>query len=268
MNYEQEFRDIAVSIAYIRRSLGSVLSGLMHEVDPERAKWAADKDWLYPTSVKTVCPYCNEPSQLATKPSYQGDQAGQRILGMEGECVQCDKVAKIWIINPKLKGEQGEICESIWMLPIPQGVRQPIKKPTGLDDRIFKAYTAAVQCFNARIWTSAINECGRVIEGITEERFPSKSDREEIRQIQNRLSSDNSVEARLFRSILELSKAIRLSRKSGSHFRFTDDPDSDTAAKVIDLTEYALEYFYGLEEKARDLGDAISKLELSSNSSQ
>lgn len=235
----------------------------MYEVNSSRVpKWIEYGDHHVPASVKTVCPFCNSSSTLTTVVQYVSAQAGKVIAGMDGDCTQCDGKSMIWVINPRRKGVSTANCEGIWMLPIPQLIRREATVQNDfVPERIYKAYIAALECFNSQVWTSAINECGRVIEGITQNKFPTKEKRKELKKILEELDKNGSVSATLFKSILELSKAVRLSRRSGSHFDFTNDPDAEIASKVIDLTEYALEYFYGLPQKADDIGKMLDELE-------
>lgn len=241
------------------------LRHLMHEIPVSKARsWKEQGNYWVPQSIKTICPVCNEPSSLTLKLMHTGNQLNQVTQGLEGECTQCPGKAKVWIINPSDKKSATRACESIWMLPIPTGKRKAIVFPEGkVPKRILKAYLLAIQCFNSRIWSSAINECGRVIEGVTEDKFPSDEDRKALKNILSQLNQTTTVEATLFRSILELSSAIRLSRKSGSHFQYTDDPNSETASKVIELTEHTLEYFYSLPYKAEQTKKLIDELEKS-----
>jgi hypothetical protein len=268
MNLEDEFDNswetVAICLLQVFNVFGEKqLRKLMHPIDVSRVpKWTMHGDTHIPASVRTICPYCNKPTTLSTGLIYQQAIGAEFIVGMAGECTQCDKTAKVWVVNARNKNQGSDKkCDSIWMLPIPNGAKIPMEKPKSIDERLFKAYLSAIACFNAGIWTSAINECGRVIEGITEDKFPTEEDRKEIKNILNDLHQDSSVKATLFRSILELTKAIRLSRMSGSHFRFTDDPGEETARRVVELTESALEYFYVLGDKSKELGDEISRLE-------
>lgn len=238
-------------------------SPVMHEISvplvpPQSWSVHQNKFWV-PGKVNTVCPHCNEASSLDLE--HKGIQSIGRmnIVPASGRCIGCNQISSVWIIEPR-SNNTSKGCQSIWMLPIPKStVRKPIDLLEGsASKRIQKTYRGAIDCFNAKIWTACINECGRVIEGISEDKFPTKEDKQKIKSLLQ--NNQDSVEKTLFSPILSLTSAVRLSRRTGSHFNFTEDPDEDLADKVLTLTEYALEYFYGLHQRVSAIRGRVDDL--------
>lgn len=259
---------VAIAISCIAEVFGNGLEKLMHPISVDRvpsSSWKSNqltKTWL-PESVMTVCPHCNQPSSLVTTHEGFTTGAAGQVVRMKGRCTQCDGISTLWVVNPESIDNGKRKAESIWMLPIPEGQRKPIELPeNSVPDRLLRTYKAAVDCFNARIWSSTINECGRVIEGLTSDHFKADERKALGKLVQEAGKDPSSIEAKLFNPVLKLSSAVRLSRRTGSHYNFAEDPDADLASKVLTLTEYALEYFYGLPYRVDAIKEAVEKLEM------
>jgi hypothetical protein len=120
----------------------------MHQIDPNRIPgWQLEGDIWVPSSVDTICPFCNHHSNLVTH-SYSYHPHTRTVV-MMGRCVRCGGQPKIWAIGVKTKGQQsGSECEEIWTLPKPS-IRKISIPSDKLPPEIFDAYEEAVGCFNA-----------------------------------------------------------------------------------------------------------------------
>ena len=247
------------------------LEKLMHPVEVSLipgTSWKPIDKKVLPEVVVTICPHCNNPSHLSTE--YKGETRGELGISsrMNARCPICGQSSSIWAISTK----EGVRAHQIWMLPPPKGQRTAVSFPDdSIPEGILRSYRTALNCFNARIWTATINECGRIIEKLTRDKF-KKEDRKELARLTAEANKSNSDKANskamddvaktLFYPVLKLSSAARLSRKAGSHAIYTEEPDAKLASDTLTLTEQALEYFYGLPSRIDLLKDAVEKIKL------
>lgn len=131
-----------------------------------------------------------------------------------------------------------------------------------LPSEIFDAYEEAVKCFNAGFWRATVTECGRALEGVTQDKFSTKEERQQLKLLSEKKKPEDNegVKSILFAPILELSSAIRLGRLTGAHFNIKGKADREVAEQVLNLTEYLIRYFYVLSSDATELETKINAL--------
>ena len=236
----------------------------MHYISPKLVyTWKKEpkgQAYFLPDSIPSICAKCNRAMGLMIDTHCYASQT--RTVNCDVHCSLCGAKAKAWLVE--LITEK-PFYKEIWTLPIPKGTLKSKFSDKDLPERLFKAYLSAIDCYNAGIYTAAINECGRVIEGITADNFPSDGDRKQLKELSANCHKNSNAENTLFKPILKLSSAIRLSRRSGSHFNLTEDPDVNLAKEVISLTEYAIEYFYLLEGRSKHMKETIERLSIESS---
>lgn len=251
----------------------------MHFIDPRtvlKRDWVmhgGTKRWI-PVRISSICGWsdCARKIQLfSVKPQY----VDQRSACLESECGDCRKSSKFYAIG--LSNHQTlPWCESVWQHPIPEFKALSISSGSLLFE-IFDAYEEAVGCFNDGRWRAVVTECGRALEGITQDKFVTKEQREALAAIAQSGELDVSSNASEFRQqvagilfgpLLDLTKVIRLGRLTGAHFNLKRKADQEIAREVLDLTEYVIQYFYTLQPRAEALRVKIDEMEISNASSE
>ena len=212
-----------------------------------------------PEEIDAICGFCNFHVAL-TCDSYTPD--GQtRTVCMQGVCRRCREASMILMTGYKdwSQYQRGERPDEFWILPKPS-LRQIKIRKESLPEDIFDAYEEAINCFNGSHWRATVTECGRALEGVTLDKFPSLEDRKTLKKISSNKTAGDTVKETLFLPILDLTSAIRLGRMTGAHFNIKGKADKEVADRVLDMTEYMIKYFYELPEDAQALEETIGNL--------
>lgn len=237
----------------------------MHRVDIAKAHdWRSidpsDKNSpAVPGAVDAVCGFCNFHVAL-TCDSYVHDSNTKSVC-MKGVCRRCGKVSTILLAGCKAwtSHQQGAKAGEFWILPRP-ALRELVIDRSSVPEDIFEAYEEAVGNFNDGRWRGVVTECGRALEGVTQDKFQSKEERKILQQISSNTKDKEPVKTILFSPILKLSSAIRLGRLTGAHFNIKGKANQEVASKVLDMTEYLIRYFYELTRDAEALEKMIESI--------
>lgn len=252
---EMPFPLLAVQYGWIERDeIG--LRKIMHYIDPGTIhQWVKSShgNMLRPESCGSICADCHKPTALKIDKDTYTPQTNS--LSCSAHCTMCGAKAKVWIIAPSTRSA----CREIWTLPVPKSNWILSIEEESLSFKLHDAYKAAVDAYNIGMWRSVVTECGRALEGITQEQFPSKEDRKTLKK----LSEGNfpkDLPSPLFEPIIELTKAVRLGRLTGAHFDLKCPADNQIAREVLELTEYCLKYFYVLPKQSSELKAKIEEM--------
>lgn len=248
----------------------------MHFIDPKTVPgWNGEKTgyWI-PNCVDSVCgnPECCRTISFVPEPTGWDFEKAKTIITV-ATCSGCQQQSEFILIDIK-KGDQPEGCGAIWQNPAPTELRETLTDKESVPYDIFDAYEEAIGCFNDRRWRAVVTECGRALEGITHNKFSTEEQRKQLGEISNlkAASLDQALSKKepdlagivaftLFEPLLDLTKAIRLGRLTGAHFNLKRKADLEIAEEVLSLTEYLIEYFYGLPSRATKLKEKVNELE-------
>jgi hypothetical protein len=101
---------------------------------------------------------------------------------------------------------------------------------------------AALNVFNAAVWTATAGSCRRVLEGIVKNLLPEDSQKGPLYEQLNKLK----LNIDLNKPLMSLAEALREGGNLGAHFEESREPDQPTASQMLDYLEYLMEYFYVL----------------------
>lgn len=211
-------------------------------------------DFSLPSSVDTTCPFCRRKVNFAIQWNKGLNTA---VNYAPSHCPACQRNVKfIQIVDetrtsPIIKGE-------LFISP-GSDIRQclpGIDENENLQEGLKKAYTSAINVFNAQEWTATSVLCRRVLEGITKSILPAE-ERSKPLAIQLKELSKNID---LNKPILTLADAIRKGGNLGAHFDLEREPNEEISALMVDLLDYLVEYIFILPERIESLHDKIEKL--------
>ena len=231
----------------------------MFKLDSTKATWRHhDKQATnILNGVSGICPHCQEPSSFRCeyRTASQNANNGNYTQINDGHCVMCAGIVTLFAINPPKKGSN-DPCESLWMFPIPKGLREfKFTVDNNFPSHLYESYEEAVNCHRYRRWRATVTECGRALEIISKDRFPTAEERKKLKKIgesSGQIISEDIPEV-LFKPIISLNQAIRLGRNSGAHFNITKPADEEIATEVLDMLEYVIEYFYSLPNRVEKI---------------
>lgn len=237
------------------KAISSIVTGAnydprreMYFIDPDTIKperWVDSKGYFLPKAIAAICPHCHIPTGFPLE-STTFTQVTEVAANIKSLCPLCGKpvdffaIGCIQVTNTSTPNKR---CKSIWMLPKPLEKRKILIDENLVNADIFGAYEESINLFNARFWRGSVTECGRALEGISQDLFDSK-ELETIYKLGKDQNIDSNIPKALFLPIINLTLAIRAGRTSGAHLNYTKTADMEIASKMLDLTEYALRYFY------------------------
>jgi hypothetical protein len=249
-------------------SIPSELRQFMHCVDIEKShNWQPMNTvngvtLAYPESIDVQCGYCNRHvSLISGKEISKNSETSSATI--KGRCPLCQKNSTVLIVGcvtwerytSYLKG-----AEELWILPKPE-IREPKLDSEKINNkRISKAYREAVKAFNDNSPSLVISSCGRIVEGIGKIKFPNAKEIRDIGPLFNNLRKElKAVPAfkPLLMPLIEMGEALRLGRNPASHFDLETDPSLELAGKVLDLTEFLLEYIYVISGESNNVEELI-----------
>jgi hypothetical protein len=208
---------------------------------------------LLPTSIDTTCPLCRRKVNFSI--AWNSVNAVVNYSG--SHCPACQKKVRfIQVVNeedsnPTKTGE-------IFICPgsdIRQGLPGLDESPE-LQEGLKKAYSSAINVFNAQEWTATSVLCRRVLEGITKSILPEEDKNKPLGQQLKALPKSMDLN----KPILTLAEAIRKGGNLGAHFDLEKEPNEEISSLMIDLLDYLLEYIFILPDRIENLHNKIEQL--------
>ncbi len=198
----------------------------------------------YPASIDTTCPRCTRPSVTLQTRGPQEDGA-RLTVSATARCPACGGDSNIWFVEE----------EYLFIRPSPAELnRRPLEGYERLPERLRRAYKAALDVYNAGVWTATANSCRRTLEGIVTDLHPDAKG-----PLDQRLKAlPDNVD--LSEPLMTLAHAVREGGNLGSHFDLEKEPDRETAEAMLELIEYFLEYVYTLPRMIEDLNQKLEAL--------
>lgn len=214
-------------------------------------------DFNVPKSIDCICGFCNILTNLQV--SNHLINKATRSISMLGRCIRCQKESSIYIL--KGKDSEDKEVEECWIHPKPNIREYKFTEDDIGAVRIWRAYKEALETFNNGNPTSSINSCGRIVEGIAKTNFPNAQSTNQIGKLFTKLKTEfsNLPEefSNLLSPILSLGEALRIGRNTAGHFDLEQEPDRELASKILDLTEFLIQYTYTLDKEASKVEQLI-----------
>jgi hypothetical protein len=227
--------------------------------------WQTTNGYRMPSSIDCICGFCNILACLQTKYSSRDDQL--ESIFMAGRCTHCDQISKIWIFPFKTEQQwkdNNRECEC-WIYPKAEIRNYKFTERDINSERILRAYREAIDTFNEGRPISSINSCGRIVEGIAKTNFPNVGSTNQIGRLFTKLKSESEKLSPEFTNLLSplssLGEALRIGRNTAGHFDFEKEPDKNLANKILDLTEFLMQYVYTLDSEAANVEKLILELD-------
>jgi hypothetical protein len=217
-----------------------------------------------PSSIDCICGFCHTLANLRTE--FISDD-GIGSVSMTGRCTRCNEVSKVFIINvitePSVP-DNNKKCEC-WVHPKSEIRKYKFQSEEIKPPRIAKSYKDAIDSFNQGCSSLSITACGRVVEGIAKTNFPKASSVNQIGNLFKKLNEESGKLPEEFQNLLSpllsLGEALRIGRNTGGHFDFNIEPDRKLASKILDLTEFFIQYVYILQLESVKVKELIDALE-------
>lgn len=207
-----------------------------------------------PAAVSSVCGCCGELVSF----TLEGHQSlgGTKVSGATGKCPSCDEdSAFIFLLDTDSNGNLE--WTDVFVTPIPEEVdRAPVKGHDQLPEPVQRAYKASLDCYNARVWPAVAATARRVLEAVTKTELDEENRKKALFKQLEELTNNRDLLAPL----KKLTHQIRQGGNIGAHFDEEKEPDQRTAAAMLDLLEYMLEYLYVLPSQIDDLEKRLEQL--------
>ncbi len=126
-----------------------------------------------------------------------------------------------------------------------------------IEQRIVRAYSAAVGAFEKENWDATIIACGKVLEEIAKSEVPYNERSGTLGQLLERLPKHFDAKEPL----VELGAAIKDRKRLGALFDLERDTDEDLAQATIAVIESFITYIYAFRAKVRDLMNLLDAYE-------
>lgn len=221
----------------------------MYRVDAASvAGWEAGRQaWQQrPRSIDTVCPLCGK--QVNLQIVQVAEDALTETVCMKARCSRCGQTVKIWSMGGT----------EVYMRPAP-AARQPIPGAGAMPTAVRQAYQDTIDVYNAGVWSGTATLTRRTLEGIVHELLPEDERRGPLAQQLRSLASSESVD--LAQPLITLSNALKEGGNIGAHFDLTRTTDRATAAAMLDLIDYLIEYIYTLPGMIEELNRKVQQLD-------
>lgn len=229
----------------------------MHQLDASVVpRWHPVGQWWFPSAVSASCPFCN--ALVAFRPENHNIDKARETIASTAACPACHKRVHIWAVKPGPSSDKSKRgCEYLSMFPSPHCCRQPIPAANSMPSRIRLAYSNAFKNFEARIWSGTGTECGRTLEALVAQYVPEENRSKRFVENIEQLAGCPD----LHKPIEDLGQAVRQGRNVGAHFDPDKELDEETAEVLLDLTEFILEYVFGVPEKVEELKRRLEALD-------
>lgn len=201
------------------------------------ANWVAAEGWWVPQSLDTACPICG---RLVNLPLGQNSYDPQRrTVAATACCPGCRGTVHVWTVEPRPASQSNPAnCGGLLIYPVPKEQRRPILGTDLLPQRVAMLYNQALSMHNAGLWDVSVGCCRQTLEAIARTVLPSYEFQDSLSLNIKRLSGSTDLK----KPIHDLSFIIREGGKLEADLELARSPDREAAGRVLDLTEYLLQY--------------------------
>lgn len=218
------------------------------------AQWRSYAGCWLPQAIDTVCPSCEKLSSLIFELTQSDNHCN--IYTGKVRCARCTENSTLVIVEPFSTGEERG-CVDMALHPSPPDHRVTILNEVSVDERLSRAYQAALDAFNAGIWSASISASRRTLEGVVKLSLPEEALKGMLAQQLKSLPAHLDLTA----PFLKLATALKDGGNLGAHFDLETEPDREIAGLILDFTEYVLEYLYVIPKHAESLRTRIERVD-------
>lgn len=207
-----------------------------------------------PNAINSICPFCGERGTFSIVRESQFTERSEMHMhgvAMGASCPTCgDRVRFVQVGKPHTAHHE------LYIHPTPGLTRKPKEGPFGeqFTDKIKRNYCSAVEAFNAKQWRPSAMMCGVALEGIVKALLPEDKGNQRLYDQLNALPENID----LSETISDLTHAIRKGRNIAAHFDEKQEIGPSTAAHLLDLLDYVIEYFFIIPEHVKELDDQLN----------
>jgi len=208
-----------------------------------------------PASVAVQCPFCGRLATFTLSDHFLDEK--RNTLAASGMCPACRRIARFWAIEPRLANDTNRGWLELNIYPSPSLNRKPMSGMDKIPLAIGRAYAAAVDVFNASVWTATAVCCRRVLEGIVKNLLPEDLQNGPLNDQLNGLKEHVD----LTKPLTSLADALRKGGNLGAHFNddVEREPDQAAASRMLDFLEYLMGYLYVLPAEVESFHNVITK---------
>ncbi len=177
-------------------------------------------------------------------------------MASTARCPGCGEHISIWVVDPgpaKDSSKKGASCIAIF--PPNEDNHKPIDGAEHVPEAIRRAYSEAIQVYNAKVWSATTTLCRRTLEGMVLHLTGLQSGNKPLAQMLRELPT----KVDLGKPITSLADSVRLGGNLGAHFDMGADPDEELAKTMLDLLEYLLEYFFTIPKLIESAQSVLDK---------
>lgn len=224
----------------------------MHNIHRTQiAQWCNTFNRDVPSSVDINCPHCKRKVNFAL-----GDHSldvKRNVVAATGKCPGCRMPAYFWsVFGPELHSTD---FRSVFMYPSPPIPKEPVRGTDLLPAGIQREYRAAIQVYNAEVWSAFATACRRLLEGLMTHMLPAE---ERARSLNIQLKAlPNHVD--FVEPISRLTHGIRKVGNLGAHFDEERELDRATADLLMEQVEYLLEFLFALPLRIEELEARVDR---------
>ncbi len=221
-------------------------------------RWSEEEAGSLPGTVDTICPNCGLPMAFTLTAWNDAPDVETRVAA--SRCINCGNNARFfWVKEPKERTEAGGPPHSLFIHPTPAMTRRPIEGAENnkdFDVAVQRAYTSAVNMYNAREWTGTLVIVRRTLEDIAQ-RFvtPEVQKLHFSKQVEALRKSKDFSEP-----VATLADGLRRSGPLKPFFELEQQPDREIATLALDLLTYLIEYMFAVPARVAGLQERIEQV--------
>lgn len=224
----------------------------MHGIEKNRiAQWGSIGKRVVPLSVDINCPNCDRVVNYSLREHLV--DGVRNAVAATAACPGCRAAANFWSINGP--DQDGTECQAVFMYPAPRVHKEPVPGTELLPPRIQREYRAAIQVYNAGVWTAFAAACRRLLEGLMFHALPNgiraRTLNEQLKVLPEHVD--------LVEPISRLAHGIRKVGNLGAHFDDERELDHETSELLMQQVEYLLEFLFALPLRIEQLERRIDR---------
>ena len=204
----------------------------------------------YPAAVAMHCPFCGERGVFSLP---QQAKTTDRSWTIQAACPACNSKPTLTVYFPVTKSSADQFDPiGLTVFPSSELDRAPLCLPEGFPARLATAISDAENALKSGLFGAAVTSGGRALEGVF--MHLTNSDETLYKMIDGFVGSEQSS-----KPLRDLAHAIREGRNVGAHFDQAIEPDANSAALIIDLLHYIVNYYFILPETVEDVARHFKK---------
>lgn len=124
-----------------------------------------------------------------------------------------------------------------------------------MDNRALRAYSAALDAYNAGNWDAAIIACGKALEEVAKAELPYNERNGALGQLLEKLPKHLKMD----QPMIEFAAAVKDAKGLGAHFDLEKETNEEIARATLSLLESFVNYIYIFKAKVAHLKELVDE---------